>query len=119
MLEDMKDLSHQWDHLAQEAGRAEKEWEKMCKQVQDLRSVVRGELESLEQELKSKNDELTQLEARKEMLEASSFAPEVSIRAPGMSKGASAEPSAPKRKRNKKDTLACPHKKGRSIVGHT
>ena len=102
MLEDMKDLSHQWDHLAQEAGRAEKEWEKMCKQVQDLRSVVRGELESLEQELKSKNDELTQLEARKEMLEASSFAPEVSIRAPGMSKGASAEPSAPKKKKKQK-----------------
>ena len=26
MLQDMKDLCHQWDHLAQEAGRAEKEW---------------------------------------------------------------------------------------------
>ena len=67
MLEDMKDLCHQWDHLAQEAGKAEKEWEKMCKQVWDLRSVVRGELESLEQELKSKKDELAQLEAREEM----------------------------------------------------
>ena len=77
MLEDMKDLCHQWDHLAHEAGKAEKEWEKMCKQVQDLRSVVRGELESLEQELKSKKDELAQLEARKEMLEASGFAPGV------------------------------------------
>ena len=44
MLEDMKDLCHQQDHLAQEAGKVEKEWEKMCKQVQDLRSVVRGEL---------------------------------------------------------------------------
>ena len=39
MLEDMKDLCHQWDHLAQEAGKAEKEWEKMYKQMQDLRSV--------------------------------------------------------------------------------
>ena len=48
MLQDMKDLCHQWDPLAQEAGRAEKEWEKMCQQVQDLRSAVRGELESLE-----------------------------------------------------------------------
>ena len=102
MLEDMKDLCHQWDCLAQEAGRAEKEWEKMCKQVQDLRSVVRGELESLEQELKSKKDELAQLEARKEMLEASGFAPRASVRAPGMSMGASAEPSAPKKKKKKK-----------------
>ena len=102
MLEDMKDLCHQQDHLAQEAGKAKKEWEKMCKQVQDLRSVVRGELESLEQELKSKKDELAQLEARKEMFEASGFAPEVSVRAPWMLMGASAEPSAPKKKKKKK-----------------
>ena len=82
---------------------------------------MRGELESLEQELQSKKDELAQLEARKEMFEASGFAPGVSVRAPGMSMGASAEPSAPKRKRkrNKKDTLACPHKKGRSTISHT
>ena len=102
MLQDMKDLCHQWDHLTQEAGKAEKEWEKMCQQVRDLRSVVRGELESLEQELQSKKDELAQLEARKEMLEASGFAPGVSVRAPGMSMGASAEPSAPKKKKKKK-----------------
>ena len=44
MLQDMKDLCHQWDHLAQEAGKAEKAWEKMCQQVRDLRSVVRGEV---------------------------------------------------------------------------
>ena len=54
MVEDMQDLCHQWDHLAQEAGKAEKEWEKMCRQVQDLTSVVRGEIEKLEQNLKSK-----------------------------------------------------------------
>ena len=102
MLQDMKDLCHQWDRLAQEAGKAEKEWEKMCQQVQDLRSVVRGELESLEQELQSKKEELAQLEARKEMLEASGFAPGVSVRVPGMYMGASAEPSAPKRKKKKK-----------------
>ena len=102
MLQDMKHLCHQRDRLAQEAGRAEKEWEKMCQQVQDLRSVVRGELESLEQEVQSKKDELAQLEARKEMLEASGFAPGVSVRAPGMSMGASAEPSAPKKKKKKK-----------------
>ena len=108
MLEDMKDLCHQWDPLAQEAGKAEKEWEKMCKQVQDLRSVVRGELESLEQELKSKKDELAQLEARKEMLEASGFAPGISVRVPGMSMGASAEPSAPKKKKKKKKKTPWP-----------
>ena len=121
MLQDMKDLCHQRDRLAQEAGRAEKEWEKMCQQVQDLRSVVRGELESLEQELQSKKDELAQLEARKEMLEASGFAPGVSVRAPGMSMGAQLSQVHPKRKRkrNKKDTLACPHKKGRSTISHT
>ena len=51
MLQNMKDLCHQQDCLAQETGKAEKEWEKMCLQVWDLRSVVRGELESLEQEL--------------------------------------------------------------------
>ena len=99
MLQDMKDLCHQWDRLAQEAGKAEKEWEKMCQQVRDLRSVVRGELESLEQELQSNKDELAQLEARKEMFEASGFAPGVSVRAPGMSMGASAEPSAPKKRK--------------------
>ena len=121
MLQDMKDLCHQQDCLAIEAGKAEKEWEKMCKQVQDLRSVVRAELESLEQELKSKKDELAQLEARKEMLDASGFSPGVSVGAPGMSMGASAEPSAPKKKKKKKqkDTLACPHKKGRSTISHT
>ena len=59
-------------------------------------------MESLEQELKSKKDELAQLEDRKEMLEASGFAPGVSVRTPGMSMGASAEPSAPKKNKKKK-----------------
>ena len=43
----------------------------MCRQVQDLRSVVRGEIEKLKQDLGSKKEELAQLEARKEMLEVS------------------------------------------------
>ena len=111
MLEDMKDLCHQQDHLAQEAGKAEKEWEKMCKQVRDLRSFVRGELESLEQELQSKKDELAQLEARKEMLEASGFAPGISVRAPGMSMGAS-EPSVPKKKKKQKRHPGLPSQEG-------
>ena len=99
---DMKDLCHQWDCLAQEAEKAEKEWEKMCRQVQYARSVVRGELEKLEKDLKSKREELAQLEARKEALETSglSLAPRVPASVPGMSKGASAGPRAPKK--NKK-----------------
>ena len=46
----------------------------MCRQVQDLRSVVRGEIERLEQDLKSKKEELAQLVARREVLEASDLA---------------------------------------------
>ena len=99
---DMQDLCHQWDHLAQEDGKAEKGWEKMCRQVQDLRSVVRGEIEKLEQDLKSKKEELAELEARKELLEASGFAPRVSVRVPGMSMGTSAGPFTPKKKRKNK-----------------
>ena len=57
---DMQDQCHQQDCLAQEAG---KEWEKMCRQVQDLRSVVKGKTEKLEKDLKK--EELAQLEARK------------------------------------------------------
>ena len=49
----MQDLCHQGDCLAQEAGKAKKEWEKMCRQVQDLKSVVKGQIEKLEQDLKS------------------------------------------------------------------
>ena len=84
---------------------------------------MRGEFEKLEQDLKSKRGELAQLEARKEVLEASglSLAPTVPVSVPGMSNGALAGPSAPKKKKkiNKKDTLACPHKKDRSTTSHT
>ena len=37
MVEEMKDLHHQQDHLAQEADKAEKEWERMWNWVHDLR----------------------------------------------------------------------------------
>ena len=73
----------------------------MCRQVQDLRSVVRGEMARLKQDLKSKWDDLAQLEDRKELLEASgvNLAPRVSVCVPGMSKGASSRPSASKKKK--------------------
>ena len=114
VVEDMQDLCHQQDHLAQETGKAEKEWEKMCRQVQDLRLVVKGKIEKLEQDLKSKNKELAQLEARKEVLEASglSLAPEVSVSVPGMSKGASARPSVPKKKKKQKRLSGLPSQEG-------
>ena len=112
MVEDMQYLCHQQDHLAQEAGKAEKEWEKMCRQVQDLRSVVRGEIEMLEQDLKSKKDEVAQFEARKEMLETSGFVPGVSVRVPGMSVGASAGPHAPKKKKKQKRHPSLPSQEG-------
>ena len=121
MLQDMKDLCHQQEHLAQEAGKAEKEWEKMCQQVQDLRSVVRGELESLEQELQSKKDELAQLEARKKCWRPLVLHLEYQSGLQGCPWVLQLSQVHPKRKRkrNKKDTLACPHKKGRSTISHT
>ena len=121
MLQDMKDLCHQQDHLAQEAGKAEKEWEKMCQQVWDLRSVVRGELESLDQELQSKKDELAQLEARKKCWRPLILHLEYQSGlqgCPWVFQLSQVHPKR-KRKRNKKDTLACPHKKGRSTISHT
>ena len=102
MVEDMQDLCHQQDHLAQEAGKAEKEWEKMCRQVQDLRSVVRGEMERLEQDPKSKKEELAQLEARREVLEASGLALRVSASVSGMSKVLKLGQVHPKKKRKNK-----------------
>ena len=99
---DMQDLCHQQDCLVQEAGKAEKEWEKMCKQGQDLRSVVRVETEKLEQDLKSKREELAQLEARRKVLEVSGLALRAPASIPGMSKGASAGPSVPKKKKRNK-----------------
>ena len=96
---------HQWDYLAQEAGKTEKEWEKMFRQVQDLRSVVRGEIERLEQDLKSKKEELAQCEVRREVLKASGLALRVPASVPGMSEGSSAGPSVPQKKlKNKQKT---------------
>ena len=104
VVEDMQDLYHQWGCLAQEAGKAEKEWEKMCRQVQDSKSVLRGEIEKHEQDLNCKREELAQLEARREVLEASGLALRVPASIPGMAMGASAGPSAPKKKNKTKKT---------------
>ena len=58
MVHEMRDLCHQWDCLAQEEDKAEKEWERMSCWVSDLldqRVDLKGELWRLEQDLKSKN----------------------------------------------------------------
>ena len=117
----MQDLCHQWDCLVQEAGRAEKEWEKMCRQVQDLRSVVRDEIEKLEQDLKSKREELPQCEARRggwmPLVLHSEYQPVFQ----GCQRVLQLGQVYPRRKReiNKNDTLARPHKKGRNTISHT
>ena len=71
----------------------------------DHRHDVQNEIWQLEQELKSKKKELTQLEVRKQELEASglSLNPVVTYSVSGLSQdGASAEPSAPKKKKKNK-----------------
>ena len=91
--------------------------------VPDLSLVVKGELERLEQHLTSKKEELAQYEARKKDFEASglSLTPIVSSSSPGLSKGASAGPCAPKKKRKNKQKRhpGCPCKRGRSTISHT
>ena len=124
MLQDMKDLCHQQDHLAQEAGKAELEWEKMCQQVQDLRSVVGGELESLEQELQS--SKVRKMSWHSLRPEKKCWRPLVLHLeyqsglqgCPWVLQLSQVHPKR-KRKRNKKDTLACPHKKSRSTISPT
>ena len=121
MLEDMKDLCHQQDSLAQGAGKAEKEWEKMCKKVQCLKSVVRGELESLEQELKVRKMSWHSLRPEKKCWRPLVLHLEYQSGLLGCQWVLQLSQVHPKRKRkrNNKDTLACPHKKGRSTISHT
>ena len=111
--------------MAQEAEDDEKEREWMSNWVHDLmdqRYEIKAEIWRLEQDLNSKKEELAQLEARKKELEASGLkGPIAASSVSGLSQGgASAETRAPtKKKKNKKrDTLTCPHKRGRSTISH-
>ena len=79
----------------------------MCNWVLDLKdqkSDVAGAILLLEQEQKSKKEEPAQLEARKREIEASGLnaGPVVTPSVSGSSKGTSAEPCAPKRKKRNK-----------------
>ena len=74
MARGIKQLCRWQDCLAQEAGKAEEEWERMCGQVHDLmdqRSDLQGEIYQLEQEPKRMKEELAQFKTRKKELEAS------------------------------------------------
>ena len=66
MVDEIRELfhHHKWNCLAQEAEKAEKEWEWMSNWVSDLldqRADVKGELWRLEQDLNRKREELEQL----------------------------------------------------------
>ena len=87
-------------------------------------SVVKDKLERLEQDLTSKKEELAQLEARKKDLEASGLSLNTCSFCPGFQGCERVLQLAqvhPKRKGRvkKKDTLACPHRRGRSTISHT
>ena len=93
--------------MAQEADDAEKQSERMCNWVLDLKDQkygVQKEIWKLKQDLNGKKEELAQLEARKRELEASGLkgaivTPSVS----GLSQGgASVETRAPKNKKQNK-----------------
>ena len=108
MTEGMKELCKWSDCLTQEAEETEKEKDRMANWVNDLmdqRPDLQGEIHQLEKEL-------GQLEVRKK-LKVSSLrlsSPVLPSSVSGLSKGASAGTSIPKRKRrrrvNIKDTLA-------------
>ena len=107
VVAEIKRLQQKHICLAQEAEDAEKQKDKMFNWVHDLmdhRHEVKADIWRLEQDLNSEKEELAQLEARKKELEASglSLAPVVTSIVSGLSKGASAEPVAPKKKKEGK-----------------
>ena len=107
VVAEIKRLHQKHIHLAQEAEDAEKQRDRMCNWVLDLKDQrydVQKEIWKLEQDLNSEKEELAQLEARKKELEASGLkGPIAASSVSGLSQGdASAETRAPtKKKKNK------------------
>ena len=99
--EQIRGFHEQWEHLAQEAERAEKEREQISNWVRDLldqRPDLRIEIWKME-------GELDQLKEEKDSLEASGLCSGglgVAYSISGLSKGVSAGPSAPKKKKKGK-----------------
>ena len=107
VVAEIKRLCQKPIHLAQEAEDAEKQRDRMCNWVLDLKDQkydVQKEIWKLEQDLNGKKEELAQLEARKKELEASGLnGPIVTPSVSGLSQGvASAETRAPKKKKKNK-----------------
>ena len=124
VVAEIKRLHQKHIYLAQEAGDAEKERERMSKRVHDLmdqRYEIKAEIWRLEQDLNSKKEKLAQLEARKKELEASGLkGPIAASSVSGLSwwcfswdKGTHKE-----KEKQTRDTLACSHKRGRSTISH-
>ena len=107
VVAEIKRLCQKCIHLAQEAEDAEKQRDRMCNWVLDLKDQkydVQKEIWKLEQDLNGKKEDLAQLEARKKELEASGLkGPIVTPSVSGLSQGgASAETRAPKKKKKNK-----------------
>ena len=107
LVAEMKKLHKKHICLAQEAEDAEKQRDRMCNWVLDLKDQkydVQKEIWKLEQDLNGKKEELAQHEARKKELEASGLkGPIVTSSVSGLSQGgASAETRAPKKKNKEK-----------------
>ena len=107
LVAEIKKMHQKCIYLAQEAEDAEKQRDRMCNWVLDLKNQkydVQKEIWKLEQDLNGKKKELPQLEARKEELEASGLkGPMITSSVSGLSQGgASAETRAPKKKKKNK-----------------
>ena len=129
VVAEIKRLHQKHIHLAQEVQDAKKQRDKMFNWVWDLtdqRHEVKADIWRLEQDLNGKKEELAQLEARKKELEASGLkGPVVTSSVSGLFQGCfrvvlQLRQGQPQRKgkTNKRDTLACPHKRGRSTISH-
>ena len=107
--------------MAKEAEQAEKEWEKVSNWVRDLlnqRVDLRFEIGSMELELEQLKEERDRKQREISGLGGAHQVATSSVS--GKSQGASAGPRAPKKKRlNRRDTLACPHKRGKSTISPT
>ena len=103
LVAEIKKMCKKHIHLAQEAEGTEKQRDRICNWVLDLKDQkydVQKEIWKLEQDLNGKKEELAQLEARKKELEAFCLkGPIVTSSVSGLFQGdASAETRAPKKK---------------------
>ena len=126
VVAEIKRLHQKHIHLAQEAEDVEKQRERMCNWVLDLKDQkhdVQKEIWKLEQDLNGKIEERAQLEAREKELEVSGLkGPIVTSSVSGLSQGgASSVTRAPrKRKKNKqKRHPGLSSKRDRSTISHT